>query len=118
MDEILGFMEQSNISAKNIARLKALVSIADSNFQLMRELILDIALIAPRKRRRWKILREQRIEVLQRAVDAGLIDQLDEPIEPDLDETDWMTSESDGSVHTGDESTLTDDLPVRDDIPF
>ncbi len=85
IDEILGFLEQSNRSAKNIARLKELVSIADPRFQLLRELILEIALVAPHKRRRWKVLREHRLDLLKRAVDAGFVEEL---IEPDWDESD------------------------------
>lgn len=79
MREILGFMEQSNISKKNIARLKALDAIDDATFQKLRLLILEIAQMAPRRRRRWKLVAANRRDLLQSAIEAGLIEDLREP---------------------------------------
>ena len=79
MREILGFMEQSNISKKNIARLKALDAIDDATFQKLRPLILEIAQVAPRRRRRWKLVATNRRDLLLSAIEAGLIEDLREP---------------------------------------
>jgi len=118
MDEILGFLEQSNISAKNIVRVKELVSIADPRFQVLRELILEIALVKPHKRRRWKFLREHRLDLLQRAVDAGLVEELVEPIEPDRDDSESEMSAGDAPVPPWDDTAFVDNLPIRNDVPF
>lgn len=80
-DEIFGFMEQSNISQKNIARLKALDAIHDTTFQKLRLLILEIAQVAPRRRRRWKLIASNNRDLLERAIAAGLIEDLREPDE-------------------------------------
>ena len=82
-DEIFGFMEQSNISQKNIARLKALDAIHDTTFQKLRLLILEIAQVAPRRRRRWKLIASNNRDLLERAIAAGLIEDLREPDEFD-----------------------------------
>jgi len=47
-DEVLGFVEQKNISAKNIKRLVELESIGDATFQRLRSLVLEIARVHPR----------------------------------------------------------------------
>ena len=81
MGEILGFMDQSNISQKNIARLKSFASIDDATFQKLRVLILEIAQLAPRRRRRWKLVASNRRDLLQAAIEAGLIEHFSESSE-------------------------------------
>jgi hypothetical protein len=56
MDELFWFLEQSNISAKNIARLEILIHHTDSHVKRLAALVLDIAGVKPHKRRRWKFL--------------------------------------------------------------
>lgn len=46
-DEVLGFVEQKNISANNIKRLVELESIGDATFQRLRSLVLEIARVHP-----------------------------------------------------------------------
>ena len=79
MCEILGYVEQSNVSQKNIARLKSLASINDATFQSLRALILEIAQLAPRRRRRWKIVATRRRDLLLSAIEAGLVEDFCEP---------------------------------------
>lgn len=74
--EIVRFLDQTNISAKNIGRLEDLVSIEDPEFQTLRKLILEIARIAPRKRKRSIILRSKSPLTYCRAVDALLVDEV------------------------------------------
>ena len=81
MGEILGFMDQSNISQKNIARLKSFASIDDATFQKLRVLILEIAQLAPRRRGRWKLVASNRRDLLQAAIEAGLIEHFSESSE-------------------------------------
>lgn len=76
-NEILRFLDQKNISAKNIKRLQELVSIEDPQFQFLRKLIEEIAQVAPRRRGRLKILRSEYPDIYYGALDAALIDDSD-----------------------------------------
>jgi hypothetical protein len=58
MDELYGFLEQSNISGKNIARLEILAQHASSEVKDLALLILEVARVKPHKRRRWKFLEQ------------------------------------------------------------
>lgn len=88
--EIVGFLEQRNISQKNIARLKALDVIDDTTFQKLRLLILEIAQLAPRRRGRWKRLSSNNRDLLERAIAAGLIEDLRQPDEFEESEHDVL----------------------------
>jgi hypothetical protein len=68
LEELRGFLDQSHISAKNIARLEALSSKADAEVQRLATLILDVALVHPFKRRRWRHLAARHRDVFHRAV--------------------------------------------------
>lgn len=68
VDELRGFLDQRNISAKNIARLNTLVSHPDSEVQELAALVLDVALVHPFKRRRWRHLAARHRDLFQRAV--------------------------------------------------
>ncbi len=72
-NEIVGFLDQKNISARNIRRLEDLASIEDPKFQSQRKLIFEIAQVAPQRRNRLIILRSQYPQIYRRAVDAHLI---------------------------------------------
>lgn len=71
-EEVYGFVMQSNISAKNIKRLKEFASIEDAEFSELRTLVLEIATVLPRKRRRWKLLRLNHSKLYERIIDSGL----------------------------------------------
>ena len=66
MDELYGFLEQSNISPKNIARLEALARHASNEIKDLALLILEVARVKPHKRRRWKFLEQNHPELFQR----------------------------------------------------
>jgi len=76
-DEVWGFLEQTNISAKNIARLESLASVHDAAFQELRMLVLEIARVSPRKRNRWKKVRQERPDLYRRIVAAGWFSEYD-----------------------------------------
>ena len=89
--EIVGFMGQSNISAKNIARLRLLESSPNAQTAEFASVVLDVALTKPHKRRRLRFLLDQRPDLLARMRDIGLVDDFDEdewvePIPFDCDE--------------------------------
>lgn len=75
-DEVYSFLDQSNISAINIKRLGELESIDNAGFQTLRVLVLEIAKVHPRKRRRWKFLKEKYPELLTRIVSSERFDYL------------------------------------------
>ncbi|HQX52816.1 MAG TPA: hypothetical protein PLR25_23045 [Planctomycetaceae bacterium] len=95
-DEVWGFLQQTNISAKNIARLESLASIQDAAFQELRMLVLEIASVRPRKRKRWKNVWLEYPDLYRRVIAAGwfsnydLDEQLDNLESPrDVEDPDW-----------------------------
>jgi hypothetical protein len=61
LDELHGFLHQSFISAKNVARLETLVGHGDHQVAEFAALILQIARMFPGKRNRWlKLARQHR----------------------------------------------------------
>ena len=71
--EILGFLAQSHISHKNVARLRALAGSADARVAGLALLAWDVAVVAPYRRRRIRTLARQRRDLLRRMEDARLI---------------------------------------------
>jgi len=82
-DEVRGFLDQSNISAKNIQRLEQLASINDEAFQELRQLVIDIARISPRRKRRWIRIRDQEPELFEHCLQFGLLDDCEPAVHPD-----------------------------------
>jgi hypothetical protein len=66
MDELYGFLDQSNISPKNIARLEILAQHASSEVKDLSLLILEVARVKPHKRRRWIFLAQNHSELFLR----------------------------------------------------
>lgn len=87
MDEIYGFLEQSNISKKNLRRLGQLEKEEIADVASLAGLVRQIAEAHPRKRYRWKRLRRQHGSLFRRAVVAGVIEFI-EPPSSDPDERD------------------------------
>lgn len=73
-DEIYGFMQQSNISSKNIARLNELKNAKNNEVSEWASLVLEVAKIKPHKRRRLKILAAKNKELLLKLTEIGFID--------------------------------------------
>ncbi len=72
-DEIAGFLGQSTISQKNIQRLGELVESPNPETAARAELVLDVALVAPRRRRRLRVLGREYPDLLERLEKTGLI---------------------------------------------
>ena len=66
LDELYGFLDQSNISEKNVRRLETLNRHADDTISQMAILLCDIARVKPHRRRRWKFLAEKHPELFLR----------------------------------------------------
>jgi hypothetical protein len=82
--EIIGFLEQSRISAKNITRLRRLTQSKNERVARLAALTLDVATVAPYRRHRIRVLARERRDVLERLEEAGLVfrQHLVQDIEP------------------------------------
>ena len=66
-DETLShFLCQKNISAANIETIRSFQHLDDPKLREFTDLVLEIALVKPRKRRRWMSLAEKHPEIMQR----------------------------------------------------
>jgi hypothetical protein len=84
--EVLGFLEQSRISEKNIARLRTLARSENPRIAELACLMLEVAVVTPHRRRRIRTLARMRHDVLKRMEQAGLIQPL--PVGADADPDD------------------------------
>jgi hypothetical protein len=71
--ELFGYMAQSHISDKNIERLRKLSSSADARIKDLAQVVLEVALVRPYKKRRLKILARERKDLIWRLRETGLI---------------------------------------------
>jgi hypothetical protein len=69
-NELFGFLGQSVISAKNIARLTTLAGKQDREVAELASLILEIARVLPGKRNRWLKLSQRHPPLFHRAVEV------------------------------------------------
>jgi hypothetical protein len=72
-EEIFGFMSQSNISKKNIARLNTLKFSSNKRIADLASITLDVAMVKPHKKRRLKVLAKDHQELFVRVKESGLI---------------------------------------------
>jgi hypothetical protein len=68
VDELHRLLHQSNISAKNLARLQVLCGHADFRVATLAALIHDVARVTPGKRNRWLKLAQRDRPLFDRAV--------------------------------------------------
>jgi len=72
-DSIFGFMQQSHISEKNVARLKTMTKSENSRVASLAAVVLKVAEVKPYKTRRLKFLAKMHPEILRDLEKAGLI---------------------------------------------
>jgi hypothetical protein len=72
-DELFGYLKQSNISAKNISRLKILAASQNPRIAELAGIVLKVAEIKPRKRRRLVVLAGEHRDLLEDLERTGLI---------------------------------------------
>jgi len=72
--EIYGFLDQSNITKKNIKRLAQFEAESIAQVAELASLVKRIAFVKPGRRRRWKWLWQNRPELVRAAAEADLID--------------------------------------------
>ena len=76
-EEIKGFLGQSNISEKNLTRLRTLTTSLDTEVAEMAKLVLEIGKAHPHKKRRTKFLAKEHRDLLAQldeAEEMGVID--------------------------------------------
>lgn len=94
--EIYSFLEQKNISKKNIKRLESLEQLEDEEFQSLRALILAIARAHPRRKKRWRTIRQNHRDLWAACVARHLVEDWWDELEDlelrqrDLEEQDLM----------------------------
>lgn len=72
-EEIFDYLKQSNISKKNITRLKKLACSENQKIEELASIVLEVALIKPHKRQRLKFLAKENRELLLKLESSGLI---------------------------------------------
>jgi hypothetical protein len=73
IDEITKLLSQSNISSKNIARLKYLASSDDNEVAELANIVLEIGLVHPFKRKRLSFLRRERMDIVKKLEETDLL---------------------------------------------
>ncbi|MBK8870762.1 MAG: hypothetical protein IPN19_06865 [Elusimicrobia bacterium] len=72
-EEIFGYMCQSHISDKNVARLTVLAGSGNPRIAELAGVVLEVARVRPYKRRRLKVLARERRDLLEKLDRTGLI---------------------------------------------
>jgi len=72
-DEIYGFMNQSNISKKNIERLQKLSRSENERIAELATITLAVARVKPHKKGRLKLLAKEHRELFIKVKESGLI---------------------------------------------
>ena len=90
LDEISGYLEQSNLSEKNLSRLATLSQASNREVQELATLVLEIGKAHPRKRRRLKYLAKNRRDLYDQLLALGFIEE-----EPEFEETSDFADEFD-----------------------
>lgn len=72
-EEIFGFLKQTNISKKNIARLGVLRESTNKDISELALIVLEVAKVKSHKRRRLKFLAIENRELLEKLEKTGLI---------------------------------------------
>jgi hypothetical protein len=75
-DEIFGFMRQSHISERNVARLEQMTKSENPQVASLAAIVLKVARAKPYKTRRLKFLARMHPELLRNLEDTGLVHAL------------------------------------------
>jgi len=71
--EIWGFLSQSNISKKNLSRLKRLAASPNEEIAGIARLVLEIGRVHPQRKGRLRFLARERKDLLDQIEETGLI---------------------------------------------
>ena len=124
-DDIFGFMHQSHISKKNVARLERLAKSETLQVASLAAIVLEVARVTPYKRRRLKILARNHRDLLRRLEETGLVfahtwDWLPQEVfaHTHLEETEFSAKEDKAKLLAPDLDNDTPALPEDWEIPF
>ena len=92
--EIEGFLSQSHISNKNLDRLRQHTSSPDPMIANAAAVVLQVAVIAPYKRKRLRVLRRVQPDLIAAVIDLGLTSWAPLTIEQD-----WADLEDDEPLY-------------------
>ena len=98
--EIWGFWQQSNISKKNIRRLKELTRSTEPQIAELASIVLDAARVKPDKRRRFKFLANHQPGLLRQLIRLGFYTHYCDEQHNDWDAFDWEDAQIEASFHT------------------
>ena len=70
-DEILGFLQQSHISERNVTRLGKMTKSENAKVASLAAVVLSIAKVTPYRRRRFKVLAKMHPDLLRSLKDSG-----------------------------------------------
>jgi len=125
-DDIFGFMQQSHVSKKNVARLEQLAKSEEPRVACLAAIVLEVARVTPYKRRRLKILARSHRDLLRQLEETGLIFAHTWDCAPDsvfdenrLEKAEFFVEEGKTGLPAPEDSKTTD-LPNAEDweIPF
>jgi hypothetical protein len=71
-EEIFGYMSQSHITDKNVARLKKISQSPNPRISYLASVVLEVAAVKPFKRRRLVFLAKNHKELLGKLEETGL----------------------------------------------
>jgi hypothetical protein len=125
-DDIFGFMQQSHISNKNVARLEQLAKSEEPRVARLAAIVLEVWRVTPYKRRRLKILARKHRDLLRKLGEAGLVDTYDwncvPPeafVETHLEETEFFVREAETDLTAAEDFETAGMPPPEDwDTPF
>lgn len=72
-DDIFGFMHQSHISEKNVARLEQMMKSEKPQVASLAAIVVEVAKVTAYKKRRLKILAHKHPELLRKLEETGLV---------------------------------------------
>ncbi|MCU0714045.1 MAG: hypothetical protein MUC43_18455 [Pirellula sp.] len=75
-ETLYDFLNQSNISDRNIKTMESLQDIEDEGFRQFLEIVQEIAKVRPFKRRRWIVIRDKHQALWQRIIENDYFEVL------------------------------------------
>jgi len=110
LDEIWGFLEQTNMSAKNIARLALLAQSDDDEVREIASIALAIGKAQPGRRGRYHAIKAEQPELWQRMLKKGMVQARGQLARSDVDvEATLAVAEGGDEAH----EDIDEDLPYR-----
>ncbi|MGA2259984.1 MAG: hypothetical protein ABSH28_00960 [Acidobacteriota bacterium] len=121
LDEIWGFLDQSNISPKNIRRLELLAQQDDPEVRKTASVVLEIGKAHPGRRKRYRRIRSGHPELWQKMLEIGIVEEWAPDVLYDSAE-EWSEAAEDTlELEASDSATAREarcDENIDDDIPF